>query len=92
MGHYLPMSLATKKMVKRYAKKEKEDVVLEDDDGEIDLFSRSSEFPLYLIVVKIVHMARVCRDTQRTTTYSCYYQETGWKVGPAEGQSPQVES
>jgi hypothetical protein len=43
---YLPMSLATQKMAKRYEKERKQThEAMDDEDGEMDLFSRTSEFP-----------------------------------------------
>lgn len=40
------MSLATQKMAKRYEKERKQTHETTDDgDGEMDLFSRTSEFP-----------------------------------------------
>ena len=45
LKQYLPMSLATKKMAKRYAKARQQtgNTGDDDDDGEIDLFSRRRE-------------------------------------------------
>jgi len=40
LRQHLPMSLATKKMAKRYAKARQQTGNTDDSDGEMDLFSR----------------------------------------------------
>ena len=46
LEQYLPMSLATKKMVTRFSKQVEANE--EDEGGEIDLFSRNRQSALYL--------------------------------------------